>query len=220
LFLFFVSVVVLFRRVPDTGFCDWNSDFWFLGRFFLTAHIVTFYAPPGSGKSSLAAACYVQMNYQGKNAQLLTEYIKKWADRSEIIPTPLDQIWIAGGQSLLLSNAVRAGYDAIFCESDPLLCAWYAEYFSLGAMPSLKGTILEWEKLLLAKNDCKIHRVFIDLPEEVYAYRYKTSGRWQKFDEIMAMQAHMKSWLTEIDPTTTVVHETNPSHVLTVLGIS
>lgn len=182
--------------------------------------VINFYAPPSSGKSTLAAACYVSKGYQGELAQLVEEHIKTFADRNQYLPTAIDQPWIMGNQSQLIWNAIQAKYSHVFCQSDPLLCAWYADYYSPGPLSqSLKLLALTWEEEVCRKTDTEFHRFFIELPESLYQDRYKEAGRWQKFNEIISMQKHMKNWLMQLQlDNFYVIHETRPELVFKNLG--
>jgi len=178
--------------------------------------VVNFYAPPSSGKSSLAAACYVHMGYRGETVSLITEFIKDAANRGQYRPTILDQPWILGNQSQMIRNAICSGYSHVFSESDPLLCAWYAEWYSPGMLSkSMIDLCLEWEKEVTRQTGTQFYRFFIELPEIVYAERYKSEGRWESFEVVMKMQAHMKQWLAALCPENLfVIYETRPELVL------
>jgi len=180
--------------------------------------IIEFYAPPGSGKSSLAAACYTTLGYKGESCTLLPEWLKNHANRGQYKPTPLDQPFIFGNQSQLEVNAIMAGYRIAFCESSSLLCGWYSHHYSRGRSPRLTEAILEWEAAVAAQYEIERKRVFIDLPEVVYRERYKEEGRWEEFSQAMEMKDLMKEWLLKIDPNTLIIHETNPTHLLSLLG--
>lgn len=182
----------------------------------MTVKVINFYAPPSSGKSTLAAACYVEMGYEGKAVQQVDEFIKPFADRKELKPTRLDQLWIMGNQSHTLVNAIRAGYSHIFCHSDPMLCAWFAEWYtgSSDFSRSMTQLALNWEKAVSEETGTKFYRFFIELPEVVYRERYKESGRWEKFEEAMSMQKHMKEWITRnCQENLFTIHETRPEQV-------
>lgn len=182
----------------------------------MTIKVCNFYAPPSSGKSTLAAACYVSMGYDGQVVQIVDEFIKTHADRKEYLPTPLDQPWILGCQSQLILNAAKAGYSHVFCQSDPLLCAWYAEWYNPSRLSTaLTNLALAWEEGVMAQYGVEFHRFFIELPEVVYRERFTEAGRWQDFETVMKMQSHMREWVIKHCPERLhIIHETNPSVVL------
>lgn len=178
--------------------------------------VVNFYAPGGSGKSTLAAACYVEKGYTGASVQQVDEFIKPFADRKEFKPTALDQPWILGNQSQTVLNAIKAKYSYIFCHSDPLLCAWYSEWYTgeSALSKSMKELALAWEDEVSRSTGARFFRFFIELPEVIYAERYKEAGRWESFEEVMRMQRGMKEWLTAISPERFfIIHETRPEQV-------
>lgn len=181
--------------------------------------IIAFYGAPGSGKSSLATACYSSMGYLGKNVGYCWEFIKDHAQRAEYRPTPIDQLWIAGNQSQLLVNTVKANYDAVFCDSTPKLCAWFAEYYGKGMFKNLEPCVLEWEEQLQSQYNCEIVDVFLDITPEVYAERYKGSGRWENFEEVLKMHNEMKEWLKARSKNFVTIVETTPNYVLRKVGL-
>lgn len=185
----------------------------------MTIKVIEFYAPPSSGKSTLAAACYVEMGYRGRTVQLIDEYVKNLADRKEYIPTRFDQPTIMGNQGQLVYNAIRAGYEAIFCQSSPRLCAWFSEWYHPGKYPSFQGFVTEWERDIEAQFGVEFIRIFIELPEQVYRERYKAEGRFEDLETCLAMQSHMKKWLSENVKNLIVVHETNATGIITQLGL-
>lgn len=60
--------------------------------------IIEIYGGPGCGKSTTAAGLYYQLKLLDKNAELVREYVKKWA-WDGILPRHLDQLYITGKQS-------------------------------------------------------------------------------------------------------------------------
>ena len=59
--------------------------------------IINLYGGPGTGKSTSAAYFYYLLKAQGKNVELVREYVKDWAWEGRKIST-YDQIYFLGKQ--------------------------------------------------------------------------------------------------------------------------
>jgi hypothetical protein len=183
--------------------------------------IFSFYGPPGSGKSSIAASCYSTTSLMGENSTYCWEFIKDHANRGEFRPTPMDQLWIAGNQSQLILNAIKGGYKYIFCDSSPKLAGWFSNYYGEGEYPNLEEATVEWENSISREfPHCELIDVFIELPDDVYRERYKQNGRWETVETVLKMRDYQKEWLEKRSNNLIVITDTVPTiSILEKIGI-
>lgn len=150
--------------------------------------IISFYAGPGTGKSTSAAYLYAQLNSRGINAELVREYIKDWAWEQRV-PGVYDQIYLLGKQirreSLLLGRA-----DVLITDAPPGISGFYADKL---APPAIKDgvhhTLRSYRKQTLLDGhehiDIWLKRVHDYIPE----------GRYQTEDQACEISIEMKEYL-------------------------
>lgn len=86
--------------------------------------IISLYGPPGSGKSTAAAALYLHYKHQHQNVEMVREYVKDWAWQNKPIqPHDISYITLnqAYSESILLGKV-----DIIITDSPIYLNAYYA----------------------------------------------------------------------------------------------
>jgi len=85
--------------------------------------IINMFGSPNSGKSTTAAALFAEMKKQGKDVELTSEYVKKWAWRRMQIQ-PLDQYYFFGQETQNVSRLL-GNVDYIIQDSPFWLAGFY-----------------------------------------------------------------------------------------------
>lgn len=93
--------------------------------------IVNLYAASGSGKSTLAAELFVALKKQGRNVELVTEYVKAWAWQDIGIRGWADAIYISGKQ-LRRESILYGKVDVIITDSPLGLGMCYEHFYRPG----------------------------------------------------------------------------------------
>lgn len=86
-------------------------------------NVINFFAGPGAGKSTMAAALFVEMKNRGEKVELVTEYAKDmvYENRSNILD---DQLYVLAKQSRRLSR-LKGVVDWVVTDSPLLLTLVY-----------------------------------------------------------------------------------------------
>lgn len=90
--------------------------------------VINLYAGSGAGKSTLGAEIFAYFKRQGKDIELVREYVKNWAWEGKKIG-PLDQIYILGKQ-LKAEKTLYGKVEYIVTDSPILLCGFYDQFYS------------------------------------------------------------------------------------------
>lgn len=138
--------------------------------------IINLYGGPGTGKSTSAAYLYYLLKSQGKNVELVREYVKDWAWEGRII-SAYDQFYMMGKQ-IRRESMLYGKVDYIVTDSPVLLSVYYTQTFHPG--PIARGTR---EAALAfyehgANQDHKHVHVMLNRSKE-----YNPAGRYQSEEE-------------------------------------
>lgn len=138
--------------------------------------IINLYGGPGTGKSTSAAYLFYLLKAQGKDTELVREYVKDWAWEGRSIST-YDQIYLLGKQvrrESMLYNKV----DFIVTDAPIMLGIYYASRFSpLSVSEGVRAMTLAYYRQ--AAEDGHIHHhVFLERTKP-----YNQAGRYQTEDQ-------------------------------------
>lgn len=89
--------------------------------------IINFYGGPGSGKSTSASFFYYLMKKEGKNVELVREYVKDWAWEKRPMST-YDQIYFLGKQ-VRRESMLYGKVDWIVTDSPVMMNLYYAHRY-------------------------------------------------------------------------------------------
>jgi len=150
--------------------------------------ILSFYAGPGSGKSTSSAYIYSLLKSQSKNVELVREYVKDWAYLGRH-PELYDQIYLLGKQShreAMLFDKV----DVAITDSPVWLCAYYAERYCpplirLGVESLVQGYYLQAQK-----DGHKHINVWVNRSKD-----YLQKGRFQTEEQAKEIDNELRSFL-------------------------
>lgn len=111
--------------------------------------VLNFFAGPGSGKSTMAAAVFAELKFRGRNVELVTEYAKEatWENRSTKFFAA--QEYIFGKQSFRISRAADQ-VDLVITDSPLLLSLVYMD--DTFEMPSLSVVVEEAHNRYISFN--------------------------------------------------------------------
>jgi hypothetical protein len=104
----------------------------------LKTTIINLYGGPGTGKSTSAAYFYYLLKAEGKNVELVREYVKDWAWEGRKIST-YDQIYFLGKQ-VRRESMLYGKVDWIVTDSPVMMNLYYAQRY---CSPSLAAGIGE-----------------------------------------------------------------------------
>lgn len=176
--------------------------------------VLLVHGAPGVGKSVLATDVYLTLSKQGKSVHYVQEFIKDLANRKYAID-PVDQIGIFGNQTMIINGAIQAEYEFVSCCSSPLLCSFYANYYSNNSLMSLVDTTNNWLDYLETKFNVKFYNFFIYLEKEDYTNRFKQNGRYEGLDDALHLQDSMlKFYETHYPNFTMIDHNYTSENIL------
>lgn len=141
--------------------------------------IVNFFAGPGTGKSTYAAALFAHLKMLDVDCELVREYAKDlvWEHRTVEFQ---DQATIMGKQIKMI-NRCWGNVDVVVSDRPILLDAFYNE----------NEPKEEWETICIARHNMyKSLNVFL-----VRKKKYNPNGRFQTEEEAKAMDSEMKAML-------------------------
>ena len=87
--------------------------------------VVNFFAGPGVGKSTLAAAVFVELKKWGVNAELVSEYAKQLVYDNRLDVLENDQIYVLAKQNRKLKILQKSNLDYAVVDSPLLLSCVY-----------------------------------------------------------------------------------------------
>lgn len=139
--------------------------------------IFNFYGGPGAGKSTTAAYVYSRLKAMGYNAELVREYVKKWAWDKRAYG-PFDQVYFLGKQTYE-ETKLYGKADYIITDCPIALGAVYARQYSPPAIAEISyDSAVKIYKLAESMGHQYIHII-------VHRQgRYNRDGRYE--DEAMA----------------------------------
>lgn len=162
--------------------------------------IVSVWAGPGAGKSTLAAKLFSQAKEVGASVELVREYVKDWAWQQRRI-SPYDQFYIAGQQTR--KEAVLFGQvDYIITDSPSIMSAYYQrrytdESYLLSPLLAFRGQA--------AKDGHRFVDLFLDRTKP-----YSTAGRYETEEQARDIDREILHFLERVvDSYTTVTSGLN-----------
>lgn len=153
--------------------------------------IINCYGGPGTGKSTSAAFLYYLLKSQGKNVELVREYVKDWAWEKRHVGT-YDQIYLLGKQSRR-ESMLYGKVDWIVTDSPVLMGMYYAQlYCPLSVSEGVRTLTLAYYRQ--AAEDGHVHRhVFLKRSKE-----YVAAGRYQTEEEARGVDQGVRRMLTDL----------------------
>ena len=147
--------------------------------------VINLFAGSGAGKSTTAAALYAKMKQQGKNVELVREYIKDWAWTGRK-PDSYDQIYIMGKQINAESHLYHK-VDYIVTDSPFLLSPFYERHHQKTeiTLPSC----FEFKKWA-EQNDIVFLNYFL-----VRHKKFDPRGRYETEEQAKAIDMELQIWL-------------------------
>lgn len=147
--------------------------------------VINLYAGSSAGKSTLAAGVYTELKLRHGNAELVREYIKKWAWK-KTPPGKFDQIYVLG-QQINSESMLYEQVDFIVTDSPILICPFFEQY--LLGKGFLKNTALDFMKWAEEHGIVYLH-FWLERPEQ-----FDTRGRFESKEQAMNIDKLMKEWL-------------------------
>lgn len=150
--------------------------------------VINLYGGPGTGKSTSAAYLFYQLKKQGKNAELVREYVKDWAwEKREI--RDWDQLYFLGKQ-IRRESLLYGRVDTIVTDAPVALGQFYAEKFSPpGIRDGVKAAVQGFYKECETQGIRQIH-VFLNRSKA-----YNPAGRFQTEEQAKEMDMEMLRFL-------------------------
>lgn len=162
--------------------------------------VINLFGGPGCGKSTLAAELFVKLKRDGKNVELVREYVKDWAWQNRKVGI-YDQLHITGKQASK-EVGLYGKVDVIVTDSPLLLSPFYHEYYSNRPSYVLPAVVGLMEQ---AQNNGVTYHNFVLSREKAYnqAGRYETEGEAIAIDEAIRDFLHTESipftWIVAAD---------------------
>lgn len=148
--------------------------------------VVNLFGGPGSGKSTIASELFSELKHRGINAELVTEYVKKWAWIGQKVG-PFDQVYLFGKQAR--AEAMLYGkVDVIVTDSPVLLSAYYEDHYQPDWQIVKPAALRFLEKTAEAGVIRKNYWLRRDKP-------YNPAGRYQTEEEAKAIDKEMREWM-------------------------
>jgi nicotinamide riboside kinase len=138
--------------------------------------VINLYGGPGTGKSTSAAYLFYLLKSQGKNAELVREYVKDWAWEGRNIST-YDQIYLLGKQ-VRRESLLYGKVDYIVTDAPVMLGIYYASKFSpLSVSEGVRAQTLSYYRQAAEDGHTHYH-VFLERSKP-----YNSAGRFQTEDQ-------------------------------------
>ncbi len=154
-------------------------------------NIISLYGGPGAGKSTSAAYLYYLLKAEGKNVELVREYVKDWVWEGRKIGT-YDQIYFLGKQ-VKHESMLYGKVDWIVTDSPILMNAYYASiYCTPNLGPGIKAATLAFYKQ--AMEDGHTHFNIMLKRSKPYI----ADGRYQTEEQAKEIDNGVRSMLTEL----------------------
>ena len=147
--------------------------------------VLNIHSGSGCGKSTIAAGVYTELKLRHGNAELVREYIKKWAWK-KTPPGKFDQIYVLGQQ--INAESILYGQVEIIITDSPILLVSFYEQYLLGE-GFLKNTTLDFMKYAESHGVTYLN-FWLERPET-----FDTRGRYETKETAMKIDVLMKDWL-------------------------
>jgi hypothetical protein len=153
--------------------------------------VINLYGGPGTGKSTSAAYLFYLLKSQGKNAELVREYVKDWAWEGRNIST-YDQIYLLGKQ-VRRESMLYGKVDFIVTDAPVMLGIYYASKFSpLSVSEGVRATTLSYYRQA-AEDGHQHHHVFLERTKP-----YKQEGRFQNEEQAKQIDNGVYGMLSDL----------------------
>ena len=138
---------------------------------------INFYGGPGTGKSTMAAKTFSWLREQGRSAELVREWIKRWVYRGRRMES-FDAVYVFAQQLHAEDRLLQAGVEIVVTDSPLLLqCVYTID-------SGMKGATATW---LAALEYERCYSAVHFLLERDPAMPYEQLGRYQNRKAAVAM---------------------------------
>lgn len=158
----------------------------------LKTTIINLYGGPGTGKSTSAAFLYYLLKAEGKNVELVREYVKDWVWEGRTINT-YDQIYFLGKQ-VRRESMLYGKVECVVTDSPVFMNLFYASKYCspLVSAGVSAGTLSFYQQ---AQEDGHHHvHVFLKRNKP-----YLSEGRYQTEAEAVELDTGIKDMLTRLN---------------------
>lgn len=135
--------------------------------------VISILAGPGAGKSVLAAEVFAELKKQGHSAELITEYVKRWAWQGLPVSNWMESLYIFGKQ-LRYESTVWGKVDYIVTDSPLGLPMVYEHLYD----PNNIGAVRTQYEMVRTrqKSEGVVHNLDLHLMRQ---HSYQTEGRYE-----------------------------------------
>lgn len=150
---------------------------------------ISLFGGPGASKSTTAADQFARMKRAGYSIELVSEYVKSWAVQKRTINN-FDQVYLMGKQMQYEYRFLSNGVKNIITDSPVLLSAHYTRALFPGmekTADAMEAMIAEYDKQFPSIN------IFLNRGDKPY----KTEGRWQTYEEALALDETIRNRLDD-----------------------
>lgn len=151
-----------------------------------TIRRINIYGGPAIGKSTMACDLFARFKRDGKNIELVSEYIKFWTFINRQ-PQGFDQFYTLAKQVHQEDTMLRSGVDMIISDSPVLLSVYYAKRNQTPGLKHLVNFAKYYERAYPA-----VHIMLRRCDN-----RYSSVGRFHGLQEAVEIDRGLKIWLTE-----------------------
>lgn len=153
----------------------------------MKTHVINFFAGPGTGKSTLAAAIFADMKNKGVSVELVREYVKDWAWKNRK-PKANDQLYLLGKQTQ--AESILYGQVKYIVTDSPFLLApiYEQHYFKRDTTRLAAIKFMNY-----AKDDGVVfHNFFLQRYKA-----FKQAGRFESEEQANALDKSIELFLTD-----------------------
>lgn len=144
--------------------------------------IINLYGGPGTGKSTSAAYFYYLLKAEGKNVELVREYVKDWAWEGRKIST-YDQIYFLGKQ-VRRESMLYGKVDWIVTDSPVMMNLYYAQrYCTLSLAEGVRSATLSFYRQGADDGHKHVHVLLKRNKPYLSEGRYQTEAEAKEIDE-------------------------------------
>jgi nicotinamide riboside kinase len=153
--------------------------------------IINLYGGPGSGKSTSAAYLYYLLKSEGKNVELVREYVKDWAYEARLISN-YDQIYFLGKQ-VRRESLLYGKVDWIITDSPVMMNLYYAQKYCPSQLSEgIRAATLSMYRQAVEDGHKHTH-IFLKRIKP-----YLAEGRYQKEEEAKEIDVELKQLLQNL----------------------
>jgi hypothetical protein len=153
--------------------------------------IINLYGGPGAGKSTSSLYLAYLLKAEGKNAELVREYVKDWAWEQRKIKT-YDQIYFLGHQARR-ESMLYGKVDWIVTDSPVMMNLYYAQkYCTLSLSEGVRAATLSFYQQA-AEDGFKHVHIFLKRTKP-----YSSEGRYQTEAEAVEIDSEVRKLLVDL----------------------